>query len=308
VRLPIIGVSEDRRWYQVEHEGRPGWVRESAFIQIEGELDAVPVVEAGGGDTVPDEDGILSLAVIFADDFESGNLDNWYSWDGEATIDEESGNHVLSLKSSGEWTGAAPDAPLGGDYSYSARVKVVHTQPDFADVFMRVRLGENYNVDAHLAIGAGAAGLGYFEAENWTPLDEGSVPLHVDEWYHMRVDVIGDEISLFVDGQLVAQGTQPNLGDGGVDVGTAPNGAIYVDNVVIRSLNQSPASEAPVRRVTARGALLVVPSSDAPGVGRVVRGERVYILGRTGDGDWVYVRKLNSGLQGWVSRDLLPGD
>jgi hypothetical protein len=173
---------------------------------------------------------------------------------------------------------------------------------------MRVREGENYNVDAHLTIGAGAAGLGYFEAENWIPLDEASVPLHVDEWYHMRVDVIGDEITLFLNGQQVAQGIQPNLGDGGVDVGTAPNGAIYVDDVVIRSLSQSPESDAPIRRVTARGAMLARPTEDAPGVGRVVRGERVYILGRSVYDDWVYVRKVNSGLQGWISAGLLPGD
>jgi serine/threonine protein kinase len=42
--LPIIGRSEDGAWYQVEYQGRPGWVRQSAFVQVEGDLDRVPVV------------------------------------------------------------------------------------------------------------------------------------------------------------------------------------------------------------------------------------------------------------------------
>jgi SH3-like domain-containing protein len=42
--LPIIGRSEDGAWYQVEYEGRPGWIRQSAFVRIEGDLDRVPVI------------------------------------------------------------------------------------------------------------------------------------------------------------------------------------------------------------------------------------------------------------------------
>jgi serine/threonine protein kinase len=46
VTLPIIGRSEDGAWYQVEYQGRPGWIRRSAFVRVEGDLDRVPVVGA----------------------------------------------------------------------------------------------------------------------------------------------------------------------------------------------------------------------------------------------------------------------
>ncbi len=46
-RLPIVGISADGRWYQVEYRQRTGWVRQSGFVEVEGDLSSVPVV---GGD------------------------------------------------------------------------------------------------------------------------------------------------------------------------------------------------------------------------------------------------------------------
>ncbi len=44
VRLPIIGRTEDGTWYQVDYQGRPGWIRQSAFVRVEGDVEGVPVV------------------------------------------------------------------------------------------------------------------------------------------------------------------------------------------------------------------------------------------------------------------------
>ncbi|NWG76245.1 MAG: hypothetical protein HXY24_16860 [Rubrivivax sp.] len=43
-RLPITGVSPDRRWFRVEWIGQVGWVRQSAFVSVEGNLDLAPVI------------------------------------------------------------------------------------------------------------------------------------------------------------------------------------------------------------------------------------------------------------------------
>ncbi len=44
VSLPIVGRTEDGTWYQVDYQGRPGWIRQSAFVRVEGDVEGVPVV------------------------------------------------------------------------------------------------------------------------------------------------------------------------------------------------------------------------------------------------------------------------
>jgi serine/threonine protein kinase len=45
MRLPITGVSPDRRWYRVQWLGQQGWIRQSSFVSVEGNLDLAPVIE-----------------------------------------------------------------------------------------------------------------------------------------------------------------------------------------------------------------------------------------------------------------------
>jgi uncharacterized protein YgiM (DUF1202 family) len=47
IRLPIIGRTGNNRWYMVEYAGQPAWVRQSAGVRVEGDLDAVQVIEPG---------------------------------------------------------------------------------------------------------------------------------------------------------------------------------------------------------------------------------------------------------------------
>ncbi len=44
VRLTITGRTADGTWLHVEYLGQPWWMRRSAFVRIEGDLDSVPVV------------------------------------------------------------------------------------------------------------------------------------------------------------------------------------------------------------------------------------------------------------------------
>jgi len=50
-RLPITGVSPDRRWFRVERLGQSGWIRQSSLVSVEGNLDLAPVIEVPGPGT-----------------------------------------------------------------------------------------------------------------------------------------------------------------------------------------------------------------------------------------------------------------
>jgi hypothetical protein len=52
-RLPIVGISKDGQWYQVEYAGRIGWVRHSSSVRAEGDLGGVPVIETVEPGTTP---------------------------------------------------------------------------------------------------------------------------------------------------------------------------------------------------------------------------------------------------------------
>jgi serine/threonine protein kinase len=308
VTLPILGMSPDGNWFMVEFEGQPGWVRNSALVRVDGNLDAVPVLE---GDESPDlsvRSGRVFGGVLFADRFERNTLESWESWGGSMEIGQEGGNGILVITSLGdEWGTVSPARPVSGDYSLAARVNIVRPQNEFSDVYLRVRVGERTNVDTYLSVVNGTVGIGYWHDPDWTVQDERSVTVNTNQWYHMRVDVVGNEVRLFVNGRPVAAAQIPELPDGTIDIGTSPGAVIWVDDVVVLSLDHSPDAMSGVRRarVTANVNVRFRPGTETAIIGGLQQNNEVLVIDADPDQGWLYVRQDESGVQGWVTAEFL---
>jgi hypothetical protein len=291
-----VGLSPDRRWYLVEFDGRQGWVRDSSLIRVEGDLGAVEIIRGAGTGT----------RVLFTDDFEDGELDGWSSWGGQVDIVNDDGDHVLRLSSPGpdQWTGTAPDQNVQGDYSVSARIKLVRTQSDFADAFIRVRVGETYGVDTYIA-SQGYVGIGFYQGDNWQPYGDKEAPIRANTWYLLRTDVTGDLVRVFLDGQMIVSATIDNLPDGGFELGIAPTAEIYVDAVGVRALDPAALEAAPKARLTANANIRLGPGQDQPVIAGARTGDVVIVLGRSPDRTWMLIRQNETGVQGWIATGLL---
>jgi uncharacterized protein YraI len=303
-KLPIIGVSEDGAWYQVEYEGRLGWVRRSSFVRVEGDTSNLPII---AGAVAP-----AFLSVIFADDFEQGGLDErWYTWDGTPDIIEADGSQVLLFDSPGEnqWTGAAPIPIIQGDYSVSFRAKIIRSQPEYGDVIINVRRANDIGIDSAIASEGDAAYMAYYTPEGWNELEYTGLTVDNDTWYLLRIDVVGEDIRLFVDGRQIISATQPGLGPGEiVTIATAPTGAILVDDVVIRSLDQATMDAAPQITVIANVNVRLYPGTDQAIISRAESGSRVFLIESSPDGAWVYMRQPETGVQGWISAEFVTAE
>jgi hypothetical protein len=283
-------------------------VRNSALVRVDGNLDAVPVLE---GDESPDlsvRSGRVFGGVLFADRFERNTLESWESWGGSMEIGQEGGNGILVITSLGdEWGTVSPARPVSGDYSLAARVNIVRPQNEFSDVYLRVRVGERTNVDTYLSVVNGTVGIGYWHDPDWTVQDERSVTVNTNQWYHMRVDVVGNEVRLFVNGRPVAAAQIPELPDGTIDIGTSPGAVIWVDDVVVLSLDHSPDAMSGVRRarVTANVNVRFRPGTETAIIGGLQQSNEVLVIDADPDQGWLYVRQDESGVQGWVTAEFL---
>jgi len=237
-----------------------------------------------------------------------GGLDErWFTWDGSVEIVESDGSQVLSFESPGEnnWTGASPIPPIRGDYSVSLRAKIVRRQDVYGDVLVNVRLADNIGIECSIGT-VGWTNIGYLVADQWTELSGSNLTIEPDTWYLMRVDIVGEDIQLYVDERLVLSATQPGLGPGETfTIATAPTGAILVDDVVIRSLDPASMDAAAQVTVIADVNMRLYPGTDQPIIGRAGSGSRVYLLDMSEDKTWVYVRQPETGVQGWISAEFI---
>lgn len=131
--------------------------------------------------------------------------------------------------------------------------------------------------------------------------------VHSGEWHHLRAEVEGSVIRTFVDEVLVATRNSDSRSRGYAAVEAAPGSSVCIDDIVVRSLNRSSQTVATARRGTATGNVNM-RSGAGTGFSRVsglTNGEEVFILNYTANRSWVYVRKIDSPIQGWVSADYI---
>jgi hypothetical protein len=203
-----------------------------------GASDAVggePMNAAGAGGT-----GTTGGDVLFFDDFESGNADNW----APSTLGDWS---VVSSGSSQAYKqgtkGAALRVSSAGDrkwtnVSVETRIKVITfggtNSADLAAVYARFTDLDNYYYAALRADGKVAlkARVGGSESPLGAAVDIG---ISTNIWYQVLLEVDGSTLRLSVDGELVQTATDASLAAGAIAVGEN-NATVLFDDVKVTAL------------------------------------------------------------------------
>jgi hypothetical protein len=177
-----------------------------------------------------------SAAVLFQEDFESGNISKWIQYDTDFTVQNFNGNNVLSGAGSGvayisapDWTDYTVEADLylwdGNYWAYA-----------FGLLFRAEGEGSFSGMNAYML----QLRPYEFEIEKWTKgngwsyVATGSgVNTQPGKWYHFKVSCEGARIKAYVDDVLVVDLTDSSpILSGGVGMRIWGAGA-YLDNVKV---------------------------------------------------------------------------
>jgi hypothetical protein len=208
-------------------------------------------VEATTGAT---ETSVSPDSLLLSDDFENGRATNWHNNNPAISLPITAlpdGNQVLNL---GHGIAALHLPAWEWDtinYRLEADVMVSHLTPEtsigwHARVLNPAESG--YCQGYRAEIGPGHAAIhvitaaGCHAAWQYENLDYGPFTLEAGKWYRLRLDVIGNQLRLFIDDLLtiVATDSQNNYPSGGVGLMVFGSEEAYADNIVITALPANP--------------------------------------------------------------------
>jgi serine/threonine protein kinase len=196
--------------------------------------------------------GLALQRILFEDDFETGSPGDWnYLGAGFTVVEDESGNFVLRADGV-DWGEANAGDTSWHDYALVFKVKILETtaEPDGPFVVGPVvRDNDNpnppncsgYNVVFRAAPGRGAA-IGYevppeTDCEPTTLDVVNTISLETDRWYTIRIEVVGQEITAYLDGRLVLHAVDDKeLLTGGIALVNVPGVIKYIDEVRVTEL------------------------------------------------------------------------
>ena len=166
---------------------------------------------------------------MFSDDFESGNYNNWNTQNGSWSITTD-GSKVFRQSSTSAEGRAWTKTSFWTDQSVQARVKVTNFNgSNRALVCARMTDGNNYYA---VAIQSGKLELRRKVSGSTTTLTSKNMTFSTNTWYTIRLDVVGNTLTAYVNGaqQLSATTTGRNSGGAGL---IGMKAAVNFDDVVV---------------------------------------------------------------------------
>ncbi|MBZ0307125.1 MAG: SH3 domain-containing protein [Anaerolineae bacterium] len=245
------------------------------------------------------------LGVLFQQNFEQ-TTSSGISGDGRRTV--ESSNGIWCMNARSNWMNVGFGLSTWDDYSVDIEVRITATGDGHSAIL--TRLNPNGLGYRH-AIMINSSGSGwstqYYYGGNGADLGGSNVNVHSGEWHHLRAEVEGNVIRTFVDEVLIATRNSDTRSRGTAAVEAAAGSNVCIDNVVVRSLNRTTQSVANARRGTASGSVNMRSGAGTQfnRVSGLTNGEEVFILAYSADRNWVYVRKVDSPVQGWVATQYM---
>ncbi len=307
VELPITGRTASGQWYRIEWQGREAWIVNSYYLRIEGDKNALPVVEEEAEEVAPTLTAANTfLGVILQADFSgpisefSTAAEGWY-------VSRTWGNPAICVQAPSDTSRRLVlDMPATlGDY-------LVETEVRFVSPFGRLALLTRLD----------SSGAGYRHEMELTPADR-----TVRQYYYppsgdlgslsgyaktatqhiLRAEVQGDTIRTYLDGMLVGAATDPNRSAGSVAFEVGPNTHICIFQLTVRSLHSSPEAmrNAQITEAIRDANLRSGPGTDYRIVGEVSAGDRLFIMEWSLDRSWAYVRTDRDHSHAWIWTELI---
>jgi len=175
----------------------------------------------------------LEPSDYFQDDFSSDNMDKWNTtfgtWKTENGIAQGSGHMHLAVKN-GNWK----------DFKFQVNTRLEGSTNSLVDwiksyIFFRIQDDNNF-----YRFGI-ARDINLFKRKNGIGERLGKYDFDAKKnvWYNLRVEVVGDSINGFLDGNQVISVQDTTFKSGGIGIGVLEDDMInYYDDVIVRPIGQ----------------------------------------------------------------------
>ena len=176
-------------------------------------------------------------ALLYSQDFESGNADGLYDWgQGEWNIvTEANGNHIYCNKVSSDYPEFHFGAGTWSDYAVELQVKPTKINVDStADLHIRFDPQTYLSFDGVIKLQDNSIYLAYNNPYQEFG-DRGFAVLNT--WYTLRMEVYGNHIRYYIDNWLMLSSDEATQRAAGkVGFGVAPNTGVCIDNIRVWAL------------------------------------------------------------------------
>jgi len=201
-------------------------------------LPATPVVEEPSAMPIA-TDVPVSNGVLYFEDFEDGQADGLIStgayW---KIVSEEDGNKVYEVDTTPDVSGSTIE--FGSydwtDYALEYRVKMLNPE---ADIWVEFRNSNQGGYIQRLSSQFGTVDL-YSSLGDapWEPLAEPGYKVEQGVWYQVRIEVQGETIRVYVDGELKIEKTDSNVSAGDIAIGNLGNTHAQFDDIRVVALEK----------------------------------------------------------------------
>jgi hypothetical protein len=181
--------------------------------------------------------------------FDNGSAMGWNGSTAQWRVpQDETGNWVYQgqAPAAGFTASSPPDTDILAqweDYALQLRMRITRPNPpddDYADTWIAVRAGgetgarcESYSIffntsydEVLLAIGGGADCP-------FAPLARKAYPLELNQWYNLRIEVYGSQITIEIDGQPVLAATDTRRSQGFFYLTLGPDATVQFDDIAV---------------------------------------------------------------------------
>ncbi len=173
--------------------------------------------------------------LVFDNDFEDGEITGFYISSDKWQVIKDGGNSALELSG----TGSGNTTASFGSNDFSDGViefRIKYKNFDGFILIFRASGGEVYTL--YLAPTDGEIKLGYGNAANdWNlePFRNGISLLNFSEdvWYDIKLEVLNDQMTLWVGGNKTLSSQDSRLQQGGLEFAIQYDGTVFLDNVKV---------------------------------------------------------------------------
>ncbi|MEK6751927.1 MAG: hypothetical protein AABZ00_06655 [Chloroflexota bacterium] len=173
--------------------------------------------------------------LVFDNDFEDGEVTGFYISSDDWQVIKDGGKSVLEISGTGSGN---TTASFGSNDFSNGIIEFQIKFKDFDGFILTFRSSGDETYTLYLAPNGGEVKLGYGSAANdWNlePFQNGVSLLNFSEdvWYDVKLEVLNDQITLWMGGNKTLSSQDSRLRQGGLDFAVQYNGTVLLDNVKV---------------------------------------------------------------------------
>jgi transcriptional regulator with XRE-family HTH domain len=177
-------------------------------------------------------------SILFEDDFEDGDLSEWENRNSVGSIISDGSNHILRLENTSDdfVIFLLPHRPWA-DYAVEASVRIEQSTPTNTDFFMNIRDNADGSYSAALDMETSTTGILAGVNGTFSDLGTRTINLSTNQWVQLRTQAIGDQIAVYINGELMRSVTSSDHLAGTISFSVAPHTIVEIDNVRVIDLS-----------------------------------------------------------------------